>query len=84
MASAGWPTLSELRATNFQYFTVLADYLRTIRPKAESALEQLAGDVKSPGGVEWEGAAGEAAIEQAAADLVRARPVLWSWHDVAA
>ncbi|BBX65355.1 hypothetical protein MSAS_45290 [Mycobacterium saskatchewanense] len=83
MVGTGWPTLSELRATDFGYFTVLANYLRTIGPKAESALEQLADAVKYPGGVEWRGAAGDAAIGQAATDLLRARPVLGSWHDVA-
>lgn len=83
-APEGWPTLSHLVASDFSYFGQLADYLERISPKAQNYLEQLAEDVKRPGGVEWEGQAGDAAIEQAGLDLVTARPVMWSWDDVAA
>lgn len=79
----GWPTRSQLQATDFSYFGQVADWLGKIRPNAENALETLTEDVKRPGGVDWEGAAAEAAIVQAAADLVRARSTLWSWDDVA-
>lgn len=79
----GLPTLSQLIATDFGYFGSLADYLERISPKAQNALEQLAEDVKRPGGVEWEGAAGDAATAQAGLDLVKARPYMWGWDDVA-
>ena len=50
---------------------------------AQNALEQLAEQVTRPGGVEWEGAAGEAAVAQAQADLMKVRPFTWSWDEVA-
>lgn len=81
-AMLGWPTLSQLRNADYSYFEQLAGYLNHISPKA-NALEALAEDVKRPGGIEWEGEAADAAIAQAAADLVKARPVMWSWGDVA-
>lgn len=80
--ACGWPTRSQLQASDWSYFGRVAGWLGTIGPKAEGALEKLAEGVKHPGGVEWEGAAAQAAIEQAAADLVRARSTLWSWDDV--
>ncbi|HUH70679.1 MAG TPA: hypothetical protein VLZ05_18500 [Mycobacterium sp.] len=80
----GWPTLSQLITSDFGYFGQLADYLETISPKAQNALEQLAEDVKRPGGVEWEGEAGDKAIAQADLDVVKARPYMWGWDDVAA
>jgi len=51
---------------------------------AHNALADLSEDVKRPGGVDWEGQAGDAAIAQAHADLIKARPIMWSWDDVAA
>ncbi|WP_203799653.1 hypothetical protein [Mycobacterium heckeshornense] len=42
------------------------------------ALEQLSQDVKKPGGAEWQGAAGQAAIEQAGLDVARVRSAAWS------
>ncbi|EID16287.1 hypothetical protein MXEN_04183 [Mycobacterium xenopi RIVM700367] len=80
----GCPTLSQLVASDFSYVGALADYLERISPKAQNALEQLAEDVKRPGGVEWEGEAGDAAVAQAGLDLVTARPFMWGWDDVAA
>lgn len=80
----GWPTLTELRSADYSYFGQLAGCLETISPKAQTALQDLAEDVKRPGGVDWEGAAGDAAIAQADSDLIKARPVMWSWDDVAA
>jgi hypothetical protein len=79
----GWPTLSQLRNADYSYFEQLAGYLDHISPEAEDALEALAEDVERPGGIEWEGEAADAAIAQAGADLVMARPVMWSWDDVA-
>jgi hypothetical protein len=81
---AGWPTLSQLRGADYSYFGQLAGYLEKISPQVQNALADLAENVKRPGGVEWEGEAGDAAIAQAQADLITARPVIWSWDDVAA
>lgn len=54
----GLPTLPQLTATDFAYFGQLANWLEKISPKAQIALKQLAEEVKRPGGVELEGAAG--------------------------
>ncbi|SPM36978.1 hypothetical protein MRAB57_4821 [Mycobacterium rhizamassiliense] len=78
------PTLSQLRASDYSYFGQLSGYLQTIGPKTQSSLEQLAQDVQHPGGVEWEGKAGAAAINQAGLDMSVARPFTWSWEEVAA
>ncbi|MCV7035929.1 hypothetical protein H7H69_17360 [Mycobacterium heckeshornense] len=40
--------------------------------------------MKKPGGAEWQGAAGQAAIEQAGLDVARVRSAAWSWDDVRA
>jgi hypothetical protein len=77
-AVSGWPTLLQPRNADYSYFEQLAGYLDNISPKAQNALEALAEDVKRPGGIEWEGEAADAAIAQAGADLVKARPVMWS------
>ena len=76
MITGGWPTLSGVEASDFAYFGALAGYLGRMRPNAESALQTLAEDVQRPGGVSWEGAAGDAAAGRAAADLVHARESL--------
>jgi hypothetical protein len=47
-------------------------------------LEQLAEDVKRPGGVDWEGEAAEKAIAREGLDVVKARPYIWGWDDVTA
>ncbi|WP_343571790.1 hypothetical protein [Mycobacterium sp.] len=78
-----WPTLAELRTADYSYFGQLAGYLEKISSQAQTALQDLAQDVKRPGGVDWEGEAGDAAIAQAHADLIKARPIMWSWDDVA-
>jgi hypothetical protein len=83
-ATTHWPTLSQLRASDYSYFSQLAGYLERISPKAQNALEELAQDVQRPGGVEWEGAAADASIAQARSDLMTARPFTWSWDEVAA
>lgn len=82
-AAPRWPTLSQLRGSDYSYFAQLAGFLEGIAPKAQNALEELAEDVKRPGGADWEGQAADAAIAQAGSDLVKARPVMWSWDDVA-
>ncbi|MDI3313721.1 MAG: hypothetical protein QJR12_05390 [Mycobacterium sp.] len=82
--AGGWPTLSELRSSEFGYLGQLANYLERISSTAETSLEQLAEDVKRPGGVQWEGEAGDRAIAQAGLDVVRARRFVWGWADVAA
>jgi hypothetical protein len=79
----GWPTLSQLRSSEFSHLGQFADYCDQIFGKGEKALEQLAQDVRAPGGVEWEGQAGSRAIAQADADVVTARPFLWSLPDAA-
>ncbi len=79
-----WPSLQGLQDADYSYFGRLAGYLEKISFRAQTALQDLAEDVKCPSGVDWEGEAGDAAIAQAAADLVKARPVMWSWDDVAA
>jgi hypothetical protein len=79
-----WPTLSELRSSTFDHLGQFANHCEHISGKADKALEQLARDVRAPGGVEWEGAAGDAGIDQAETDVVRARPFLWSLPDAAA
>jgi hypothetical protein len=83
-ATSRFPTLSQLRAADYSYFTQLGNYLQTIAPKTQSAVEQLAQDVQRPGGVEWHGRAADAAITDAGADVSRTRPLTWSWDDLAA
>jgi hypothetical protein len=83
-ATPRFPTLSQLRASDYSYFGQLGSYLQQISPKAQSALEELADDVARPGGADWEGAAADAAIAQAQSDVVTARTSMWSWDDVAA
>lgn len=78
------PTLSQLRASDYFYFGQLSGYLQNIGPKTQSSLDQLAQDVQHPGGVEWEGRAGVAAMNQAGLDVSMARPFTWSWEEVAA
>ncbi|GFG73215.1 hypothetical protein MBOT_05800 [Mycobacterium botniense] len=80
----GWPTLSELRASTFGHLGQFANWCERISGDAEKALEQLAHQVRAPGGVAWEGAAAEAAIAQADADVITARPFLWGLPDTAA
>lgn len=82
--SEGWPTLSQLRDSTFGHLEQFAALCDRICSKAEKALEQLAQKVRAPGGVEWEGAAGDAAIAQADAHVVKARPFLWGLPDAAA
>ncbi|EID17584.1 hypothetical protein MXEN_01035 [Mycobacterium xenopi RIVM700367] len=82
--SEGWPTLSELKASTFDHLGQFADFCDRISGKGEKALEQIARDVRRPGGVEWEGAAADAAVTQAEMDVVKARPFLWSLPDAAA
>lgn len=54
-ATTGFPTLSQLRASDYSYFGQLAGYLQRISPKVQGAVDQLAKDVQHPGGGEWEG-----------------------------
>lgn len=78
----GWPSLSELCCADYGYlarFAALCDRIAA----HEQTLEDLAQEVRAPGGVEWEGAAGDAAITQADADVVKARPFFWSAADAA-
>jgi len=83
-ATPRFPTLSQLRASDYSYFGQLGSYLQQISSKAQSALEELAEDVAHPGGADWEGVAADAAIAQAQSDVVTARTSMWSWDDVAA
>jgi len=83
-AAPRFPTLSQLRASDYSYFGQLGSYLQKIAPKAQSALEELAEDVTHPGGADWEGMAADAAIAQAQSDVVTARTFMWSWDDAAA
>jgi hypothetical protein len=83
-ATSRFPTLSQLRASDYSYFGQLRSYLQAIAPKTQHAVEQLAQDVQRPGGVEWQGRAADAAIAGAGADLSRTRPFTWSWDDMAA
>ncbi|MBS4727644.1 hypothetical protein MSM1_04545 [Mycobacterium sp. SM1] len=80
----GWPTLSELQASTFDHLGRFADWCERVGGEAERALERLAREVRAPGGVEWEGAAGDAAITQADADVITARPFVWGLSDAAA
>ncbi|KAA8957676.1 hypothetical protein [Mycobacterium sp.] len=70
----GWPALYELAASSFAHLGQFADWCERIGGEAEHVLEQPAHKVRAPGGVEWEGAAGDAAITQADADVIAARP----------
>ncbi|KMV21930.1 hypothetical protein BMW24_019175 [Mycobacterium heckeshornense] len=79
----GWPTLSQLRSAQFGHLGQFADWCEHVGAEAEKALAQLAQKVRAPGGVEWEGAAGDAAITQAETDVVIARKFLWSVPDAA-
>ena len=74
----GWPTLSELKASTFGHVGPTADRFDGTADKAQSAFEELAREVRRPGGVEWEGAAGNQAANQADADLVKVRG--WAWY----
>jgi hypothetical protein len=82
-ATSRFPTLSQLRASDYSYFGQLGSYLQKISPKTQQALEQFTQDVQHPGGVPWEGKAATAAITQAGSDLSTTRPFTWSWDDVA-
>jgi hypothetical protein len=82
-ATSRFPTLSQLKASDYSYFGRLGGYLHSISPKVQAAVEQLAQDVQRPGGIEWEGRAANAAIAAAGADVATARPFTWSWEDVA-
>jgi hypothetical protein len=82
--SEGWPTLSQLRNSTFGHLEQFAAMCDRIRSNTEEALAQLAQKVRAPGGVEWEGVAGDAAVAQADADVVKVRPILWTLPDAAA
>jgi hypothetical protein len=81
--SGGWPTLSELRSASFQHLGQFADWCDQIANKTHSAFEEVAKEVHAPGGVEWEGAVADAAIDRAAMDLVKVRGWAWGHQDVA-
>ncbi|MDI3315310.1 MAG: hypothetical protein QJR12_13890 [Mycobacterium sp.] len=78
----GWPTLSQLCTSQFDYLQRFADWCERIAG-VEETLQRLAREVRAPGGVEWEGEAADAAITQAETDVFRARPFLWSVADAA-
>jgi hypothetical protein len=82
--SEGSPTLSQLSIATFAHLEEFAALCDRICSKAEGALAQLAQKVRAPGGVEWEGVAGNAAIAQADADVVKVRPFLWGLPEAAA
>jgi hypothetical protein len=79
----GWPTLSELKASTFSHLGQAADWFDRIADKTESAFEELAQEVRCPGGVEWEGAAGDQAVNQAGIDLTKVRGRGWDCRDAA-
>jgi hypothetical protein len=81
--ATGSPTLSELRASTFGHLGQFADLCDRIAGKAEPAFEEIATEVRTPGGVEWEGAAGDAAVDQADTDVFTVRDRAWSWRDAA-
>lgn len=80
----GWPTHSLLRNSTFGHLDQFAVMCDRIGSNAEKALAQVAEKVRAPGGVEWSGAAGDAAIAQSDADAVKVRPFLWDLPDAAA
>jgi hypothetical protein len=81
--SAGLPTLSELRAATFGHLKEFADLCDRIAAKAESVFEEIAAEVRTPGGIEWEGAGGDAAVDQAYVDVFTVRGRAWRWRDAA-
>lgn len=82
--SGGLPTLSELKSSSFSHLGQAADWWDQIANKTESTFQEVAQQVRRPGGVEWEGAAGDAAAERADADLFKVRGRAWAWQDAAA
>jgi hypothetical protein len=82
--SEGWPTLSELKAASFQHLSQFADWCDQIADTAHSGFEEVAQEVRAPGGAEWEGAAADAAINRADMDVVKVRGWVWGHQDAAA
>ncbi|MGH3959887.1 hypothetical protein [Mycobacterium sp.] len=81
---AGLPTLSELRSASFDHLGQAAGWWERIGRKAESAFAELTREVRTPGGVEWQGAAGIAAVERADADLLTVRGWAFGWQEAGA
>ena len=79
----GWPTLSELKSASFGHLGRAADWFDRVADKAESAFAEIAREVRRPGGVEWQGAAGDAAVNRADMDLFKVRGRCWGWRDAA-
>jgi hypothetical protein len=81
--SEGWPTRSQLASSTFGHLGKFADWSERIANKADSAFEELAREVRRPGGVEWNGAASEQALNRAEMDLVKVRGWAWDHRDAA-
>lgn len=80
---AGLPALSQLKSATFDHLGAFADSCDRIAAKASSVFGDLAQAVVRPGGVEWEGAGGAAAVGQAHADARLVRPWVFSRQEAA-
>ncbi|NDJ91979.1 hypothetical protein [Mycolicibacter kumamotonensis] len=81
---AGLPTLHEVRSATFDHLGAFADWCESVAAKAQSGFAEIAQQVRSPGGSEWEGAGADAAIHQADADVMKLRGWGWAHSDAAA
>jgi hypothetical protein len=79
----GLPTRSELRVASFTHLGQAAEWWERLGATAESVFGELASAVPAPGGIDWRGAAGTAAAERAATDLVTVRGRAFAWSQAA-
>lgn len=81
---AGFPTLPEVRSATFDHLSSFADWCEKVSAKAQSGFAEIAQQVRTPGGIEWEGAGADGAIHQADADVMKLRSWGWAHGDAAA
>ncbi|WP_133258955.1 hypothetical protein [Mycolicibacter senuensis] len=81
---AGFPTLPQVRSATFDHLSSFADWCEKVSAKAQSGFAEIAQQVRTPGGVEWEGAGADGAIHQADADVMKLRSWGWAHGDAAA
>ncbi|KAA8958685.1 hypothetical protein [Mycobacterium sp.] len=79
----GLPTRSQLRMASFTHLGHAAQWWERLGATAESVFGELASAVPAPGGIDWQGAAGTAAAEHAATDLVAVRTRASAWSQAA-
>ncbi|MEB3049704.1 hypothetical protein KV112_08140 [Mycolicibacter sp. MYC123] len=81
---AGLPTLPEVRSATFDHLGSFADWCESISAKTQTQFAEIAQQVRTPGGTNWEGSAANAAIHHADADVRKLRGWGWAHQDAAA